>query len=170
MKLLLLRHAKSSYSDGKLSDHDRPLNPRGERAATLMGVWLAQAKLLPDLVLCSSSLRTRQTYERLCVGLGDRPELLVREDLYLASPGAILEAIREAPDGARRLVVIGHNPGIEDLTRRLAPDGEAGALERAAGGMGTAHLAEIRVEGAGWNAVAPGSGWLERLVRPKELV
>ncbi len=135
-----------------------------------MGVWMQQQECLPDLVLCSSARRTRETFDRLCIGLGETPDLEIDESLYDATPSRMLASIARTPGRVSSLLVIAHNPGTEDLVRLIAPKGDAGALERAAAGMGTAHLADITLEAPKWAEVAPGAGRLERLVRPKELV
>ncbi|MFK7836005.1 MAG: histidine phosphatase family protein [Sulfitobacter sp.] len=107
-QLILMRHAKSDWSGGPSSDHDRPLNPRGRRAAAALGDWLRAHDLIPDLVLCSSAIRTRET----CVRLALPPDVAVEhiQHLYLASAETILTTLQKAQ--AQRVLMIGHNPGI----------------------------------------------------------
>ncbi len=109
MKLILLRHAKSGWDDPELDDHDRPLSPRGRRAAPLVGAWLRARGHRPDWVLCSSALRTRETVDLL--GL-DGGEMRILRDLYLATAGTILRAAEREGAGAETVLIVGHNPGI----------------------------------------------------------
>src|SRR5262245_53225155 len=115
--LVLLRHAKSSWADPDLPDHDRPLNGRGRDAAALVGRHLRQEGPHPDLVLCSSAVRTRQTLEGL--ELPGRVEVVIEDRLYGASAESLLSRIRQVPPGDGTVLVIAHNPGVEDLARTL---------------------------------------------------
>ena len=126
--LLFLRHAKSSWDDPALDDFDRPLNARGRDAAARMGAYIIREDLTPDIIVCSSAARTRETHaimaEALSVGSGEPeraplPTTLILDALYLAAPRDILRAIDAAPP-ARRLMVIGHNPGMQDCALTLA--------------------------------------------------
>ena len=107
-RLILMRHAKSDWSGGPSSDHDRPLNPRGRKASTALGDWLRAQDIIPDQVLCSSAMRTRETYVRLALPA----QLPVEETraLYLASADHMLDAVKQASGNC--VLVIGHNPGI----------------------------------------------------------
>ena len=129
-QLLLLRHAKSSWDDPALSDHARPLNARGRRAATAMAQAMRELGLAPDIVLVSSARRTLQTLEALTPF--DDPALIEPMDaLYLAPWRAMLAAIQEVPETARSLLVIGHNPGLHELAMALAGiDDGIGAMGR----------------------------------------
>jgi phosphohistidine phosphatase len=181
--LMLLRHAKSAWGDAELADHERPLAPRGERAAELVGVFLAQRGLVPDLVLCSTAMRTRQTLGRVLAQLGRAgaaekgashaaaaalaPEVRHERGLYLADAGALLERLRELPDERRRVLLVGHNPGLEDLARALASEESAEALRA---GLPTAALVELELPVGSWRALEPGAARLARMRRPKDLV
>jgi phosphohistidine phosphatase len=112
--LLVLRHAKSSWTDPGRDDHDRTLNARGRRGAAAMGAWIAEAGLLPDQVMCSDAVRTRETWTR--TNLPGAVEL--RSDLYHASAETMLQLAKEA--SGTRVMMIGHNPGIADFCRRVA--------------------------------------------------
>lgn len=114
--LALLRHAKSSWDDPMLDDHARPLNTRGQKAAPIMGHWLA-GHMRPDLILCSDALRTRQTAEAVRPVLGS-PLLELRPDLYHASANAMLDLLQQ--QSAAQILLIGHNPGIGELAYGLA--------------------------------------------------
>ena len=121
--LILIRHAKSDWDDPALDDHDRPLNDRGYRSAPKIGTWLATKGTTPDMVLCSSALRTRQTWDGIAPQLSRRPTVDYRRDLYLAEPTGLLSAIRDSD--ATCLAVVAHNPGIGSLAwslSRRAPD------------------------------------------------
>jgi phosphohistidine phosphatase len=113
--LLLLRHAKSSWKDDDLDDHDRPLNKRGKRDAPRMGKLLRDEKLVPDSILCSSAKRTRRTAELVAEAAEYRGETRLTGELYEAGAGRLLEAIQSLPDSAQRVLLIGHNPGLEEL-------------------------------------------------------
>lgn len=107
-RLILMRHAKSDWSAGPSSDHDRPLNPRGRKASAVLGQWLRQEALIPDQVLCSSAIRTRETCVRL--ELPETVEVQEIKALYLATAEGILEALQEASGTC--VLMLGHNPGI----------------------------------------------------------
>ena len=159
-QLLLLRHAKSSWDDPALSDHARPLNARGRRAAAAMAQAMRDLGLVPDIVLVSSARRTLQTLESLTPF--DDPALIEPMDaLYLAPWRGLLAAIQEVPETARSLLVIGHNPGLHELVRLLAPPGPDA--------FPTGALAELSVDIYDWKNLRPGGGELVQLVVPREL-
>lgn len=114
LRLILMRHAKSSWDAPELRDHDRPLNGRGQKSARAIGKWLTQNNYLPDQVLCSSSQRTRETWERL----GLHAEVETFEALYHASEGEMLRLIRREAR-APSVMVLGHNPGTAFLAHEL---------------------------------------------------
>jgi len=121
--LLLMRHAKSSWKDHSLPDQERPLNKRGRLAAIFLGVLLKEHELVPQLILSSGALRARQTAEFLSGGAGYEGDIQPLNSLYLAEPAAYLGALSAMPDEIERIMVVGHNPGIEALmqilTRRI---------------------------------------------------
>jgi len=168
LTLHLLRHAKSSWSDEVEDDHERPLNARGRRAATAIGRFLAREGPAPTRVLCSSALRTRETWERIreCPGL--EPEVSFERSLYLASAAEMLERIRAEASGPC-LLVIGHNPGTEDLARSFAASGDAQARRRIVEKFPTAALATVACDAVGWAELSPASGRLLRFVTPRDL-
>ena len=149
-RLYLLRHAKSSWDDPELADHERPLSARGRRAADAIGNHLREHGIEPELVLCSSAARTRETLAR--IGLSGE----VERDLYGASANELLARVRELPPGVESALLIGHNPGMHDLA--LALTGEPRDK------YPTGALATIEL--AGWTA---GSGRMIGFVRPREL-
>ena len=171
-QLLLLRHAKSSWDDPVLSDHARPLNARGRRAAAAMAGAMRDLGLQPDLVLVSSARRTLQTLEAL-TPFDDNALIEPMDALYLAPASLLMEGLRKVPETVRSVLVIGHNPGLHDFALALA--GEAAsvpggaAAKRLAEGFPTAALAEFTIA-APWRAVAEGSGRLVRLLSPRDLL
>jgi len=120
-RLVLLRHAKSSWSDEGLADHDRPLSSRGERDAPEMARRLIERGIAPALVLASTARRAQQTAKALRRAAESGIEIRNDKDLYLASPGEILSIIQAAPNAHDTVVVVGHNPGFTDLANMLLP-------------------------------------------------
>jgi phosphohistidine phosphatase len=165
--LLLLRHAKSSWDAA--DDHERTLAPRGLRAAALVGAYLAEDGRAPDLVLCSTARRAVLTWERAAAQLEEQPRVVLDAQLYLASPERILARIGHADERARRLLVVGHNPGFQQLAVRLAggPDSEgAGRI----GKFATAGLASFEIARGGWSELSAERAKLADFVRPADLV
>lgn len=167
-RLLLLRHAKSAWPEG-IEDHDRPLADRGRRDAPRMGAYMAKAGLQPDLALVSSARRTGETWALVEPSLTRPCPTRIVPSIYEAEPPSILAVIRHAPEEAGTLLVIGHNPGFEDLAALLAPTGEADAMSRLRMKYPTAGLAVIVLDIALWSEAAPGKGRLAAFVTPKTL-
>ncbi|MBI0535306.1 histidine phosphatase family protein [Roseomonas sp. KE2513] len=167
-QLLLLRHAKSAWDDPALSDHARPLNARGRRAASAMAGAMRGLSLRPELVLVSSSRRTLQTLETLGT-LEGPPRVEPMDDLYLAPWTRLMEVVREAPETVGSLLVIAHNPGLHDFALALAGGADSGgpppALTEA---FPTASLAEFAIEGP-WAGLSPGRARLVRFLQPRDL-
>ena len=159
-RLLLLRHAKSSWDDPTLADHDRPLAPRGRKAAKRIGAHLRRQETAVSLVLCSSARRARQTLD--LVAPGGRVE--TESELYGASAGQLLERLRRVPEEAGTVMMVGHNPAIQDLLVSLLR--EPGDL--AAQKFPTAALATLAFTGP-WRLLEPGRAELTALVIPREL-
>jgi phosphohistidine phosphatase len=164
-RVYLLRHAKSSWKDRSLADRDRPLARRGKRAAEAMSDHLDAEEIRPDLVLCSPALRTRETLELIEPGFGGEVEAKVDEQLYGASEATLFERVRTLPDEIGSVMLIGHNPGLEELA--LASKGEA--LARMREKYPTAALATVDLPADRWSAVERGSGELVGYVRPSDL-
>jgi phosphohistidine phosphatase len=162
----VLRHAKSSWDDPSLLDHDRPLNGRGKRAAKAMGRHIREAGIAPELVLCSTATRARQTLERIEPVLGER-ETHVEAALYGASARSLLGRLRAVPDTVGAVLLIGHNPGLQDLVLELAAPG--GARRKVEAKFPTAALATLSYEGTSWLELAPGGAQLVGYVRPRDL-
>ena len=165
-RLYLLRHAKSSWDDPTLADHDRPLAPRGRRAAKVIAKHLGRKGISPELVLCSPSTRTRQTLKRLAPGLRKNADIRIEPELYAASAADLLEVLHEVPEEVESVMLIGHNPGIQDLALSLA--GAGSEISRLRSKFPTAGLATLELNGT-WRELAPESADLVSLVTPKEL-
>lgn len=155
-----MRHAKSSWAEHGLTDFERPLNERGQRAAPLVGRLLQRQSVQPDLVVCSPAERARQTCALVLSAAQLAPAVRYEARVYEASAGRLLEVVNEIAEPAATVMVVGHNPGMEDLIRVLT-----GAQER----MPTAAVACIAFDLDTWRAVTPQAGRLGWLVRPKEL-
>ena len=131
--VLILRHAKSSWKRPELDDHDRPLNKRGKLDAPRIGELMRKEELLPDFILCSTARRARSTAEAAAQASGYEGEILYTRDLYAAGPEAYLEAMSALDDQYACVMVVGHNPGLEELLEELTGEAEhlpTGALAR----------------------------------------
>lgn len=158
VRLILIRHAKSSWTDETLTDHQRPLNKRGRGDAPLIGGWPRQNGYLPDLVLCSDSVRTQETCDRLNLGA----HVTLRSDLYHASQATIANALR--PQEARSVALIGHNMGIGDFAQWLAhraPD-HARFVDYPSAATTVFDLPS-------WEAIGPGAGQVVDFIIPHDL-
>lgn len=164
-RLILIRHAKSGWDNPLLADHDRPLAPRGRRAAPLVGRWLRQAGFLPVTALVSTARRTRETWELIAPCL---PPAEVRPEpgLYAAAAGTILSTIREAGEPAETLAVVGHNPGIGDLAGLLAREAPT---HPAFTKFPTAATLVLEFEMPLWSDLRAGTGQVAGFVVPRDL-
>jgi phosphohistidine phosphatase len=164
-KLFVLRHAKSSWDDPGLVDHDRPLAPRGRRAVELLAGYLEAEEIRPDLVLCSSARRTLETYE----GVHPAGELWVEPELYGASDDGLLARLQQVPNDIGSVMIIGHNPAVQMLVLKLA--------EMTAG---SADLSEVQIKfptgalatlafSCAWSELRPDATRLVSVIRPRDL-
>jgi phosphohistidine phosphatase len=160
--LVVVRHAKSSWDDAALADHDRPLAPRGRKALRRMADHLRDAGVAPDLVLCSSALRARQTLDGLRPALGEPAGTRVEPALYGAGAGALVNRLRQVDDGVTCVVLVGHNPGVADLVELLdrAHDVTDDALP-------TGAIAVLDVE-VPWRSLDHGEATLLTLWTPRQ--
>jgi len=158
-RLYLLRHAKSSWKDAGIADHDRPLAGRGRKAAKAMGAWMRDQRVKPELVLCSSATRARQTFERL-EPLGAR-EVHIERELYGADAPTLLGRLRDVPESVASVMLIGHNPGMEDLALVLA--------QWEATKFPTGALAILGLERP-WGSLEKATADLVDFVKPRELI
>ena len=166
-QLLLMRHAKSSWDDPRLSDHARPLNPRGRAAAAAMRRMMQDAGLAPDMVLVSSARRTLQTLEAL-EPWDETPLVEPMDALYLADPAQMLQVLHGVAETVRSVLVLGHNPGLHDLALLLAGPGEGAQRQRLGEGFPSGALAEFSVPGS-WAGLGEGGARLVRFVTPRDL-
>lgn len=158
--LLLMRHAKSSWKDPELADHERPLNKRGRKDAPFMGEILREKELFPQKILASTALRVRQTIEGLAQS-GYSGEVEFLDSYYLAEPEAYLEGLRSLPDTIERAMILAHNPGLESLLQKLT-----GRIEP----LATGSLAYMSLPIQSWAELQEGTeGELVELFNPHEL-
>jgi phosphohistidine phosphatase len=158
-RLVLLRHAKSSWDQAALADHDRPLNSRGRRAGAWVGEHLRKRGITFDLVLCSSAERTVETLALL--GIDSQTDVLVERSLYSATAAQLLARLRRITPDTSSALVIAHNPGIHELAVLLTNDDERLAS------FPTAAMADLVVPAAGWADLRPGVATLQAFVTPK---
>jgi phosphohistidine phosphatase len=168
-RLLLLRHAKSSWDTPGLADLDRPLAPRGRQTAPQMARLMAKRRWVPDLVLCSQAERVRETWQLMAPLFGGQIAAKTLRTIYPGAPSRLLMTLRRAPDEAKTLLLIGHNPGLGSLAVSLCGAGSKKALERMSAKFPTAGLAVIDFDAGHWSEVAAGAGRLEAFIRPKDL-
>jgi phosphohistidine phosphatase len=167
--LYLLRHAKSSWDDPTLADHDRPLAPRGRTAAPRMAVWLRTEARRPELVICSSAARARETWDLVARELQPAPEVDIRRAVYDAGPEQLVAIVRGTPSRVRTLMLVGHNPAMEDAAALLAGGGDTRALATMQSKYPTAAVAELTFDLDSWSEIGRDTGHLARFVRPKDL-
>jgi len=166
--LYLLRHAKSSWSESGLSDHDRPLAKRGREATAALAKHMVAARISPAIVLCSTARRAQETLEGVKGAFDDDVAVWSDQGLYGADDDELIAVLRELPATVRSAMVVGHNPGLQDLALTLAGDGDRAALARLHGKFPTGALATLIVADT-WAALARGGARLDALVVPREL-
>lgn len=163
-RLILTRHAKSAWDDPSINDHDRPLNPRGQTAAGDLGGWLASRGYLPDEILCSDALRTRETWEGIAPAIPDAPQVTLKPTLYHAGPDVILAVLRHA--AGNTVLLLGHNPGIAEFAHRIVarpPQHEGFAR------YPTGATLVVSFETDNWAEVGFGQGAVRDFVVPREI-
>lgn len=163
--IYVMRHAHSDMAPGT-ADQDRTLNEEGLRACSTMGRYMGNASLEPDLVLCSSAARAVATLEGIAHGLPDGTDVQVEEDLYLAEAGKLALRLRALDESVGSVMLIGHNPGLQDLVVGISKDGAD--LERAQSGYPSATLATLAYDGA-WADLAHDSCTLTSVIEPGDL-
>lgn len=165
--LTLLRHGKSDWDDPSLSDFARPLKRRGQRDAVRVGEHLASLGLVPDLIVSSPAVRARQTATLFAAALGYAGAIRWDERIYAANSVELMTLLRELPDGSAHVVLIGHNPGLEELVLRLAAGGFVVADGRVH--LPSAAAAHILLDLPSWAMLQPRCGRLEWIVTPDDL-
>jgi phosphohistidine phosphatase len=159
--VLVLRHAKSSWKQQELADHDRPLNKRGKRDAPLMGRLLKKEDLVPDIIISSTAIRARSTAEAVAKASGYKGEIVLDKSLYAAGPEAYLGVIQDLSDEYVRVMIVGHNPGLEELLELLT-----GEIHL----MPTCSLAHVKLHVDKWSGVDNKiKGQVAEIWRPRDL-
>ena len=167
MRLWLLRHAKSSWDDTGLPDEARPLAPRGQQAADRMRDYLVAEGIEPELVLCSAAVRARETLAHVLPGLGSELQVLIEPELYTFDAEVLLHRLFRVPIEVGSVMLVGHNPAIEELAVRVADRGDR--LHALSEKYPTAGLAEIAFPAKTWTSIEDRPGALTRFVVPKDL-
>ena len=166
-RLIVLRHAKSAWPPGVL-DEERPLGPRGRRDAPVAGQWLRASACLPDAVVCSPARRTRETWELAGRELREVPDVVFDPRVYEASGGQLLAVVRETAGSLRTLLLIGHNPGVQDLVLTLANHASADhQLAQAREKFPTSAIAVLSLPSA-WKDLAPHNAVLTDFAIPRD--
>ena len=170
LTLSLLRHAKSSWVDPDLGDHERPLTKRGTRDAPRVGALMLAESIVPDLILCSGAVRARATLTLVMAQLeGARPQIIYDDALYLAEPSALLQRLGSIERSMHHVMLVGHNPGMHALALELTGAGERRDLARLALGFPTTALAVLDFEPSRWDMIGAGQGRLRLFVTPKQI-
>jgi phosphohistidine phosphatase len=167
-RLVLFRHAKA-VPHGEVEDFDRALTLEGRDTAAAMGEWLNGQGIVPDLVLCSSSVRTRETWHYAARAFDPPPSVIHEELIYDASAETLAEIVRSADGELQTLMLVGHNPGIEALTLLLAESGEPEVVERFERKFPPAAVAVLDFEDVPWAALEEKSAWLSAFETPEHL-
>ena len=168
-RLAILRHAKSSWDDPGLDDFNRPLNERGWKAAQRLGHELKVRDLRFDLVLSSTAARTRETIDGVQEKFDFAAPIKFEPQLYLASETVLLEFVRQLDEKLKTPLIVGHNPGLEQLVTGLTRDDASGLRKRVAGKFPTGALAILELPAKRWAEIGPADGKIVELIFPKEL-
>jgi phosphohistidine phosphatase len=168
-RLILLRHAKSDWSRPGERDRDRVLAKRGREAAPRMGAYMASHGLRPDLVLCSTAARTRETWDLVAPAFDDPPPVTYDERIYANNPNVLLDLVKGTKPDVHVLMLVGHNPSIQVLADVLSASGHGDARQQLREKFPTAGLAVIDFPVDDWSRVHPRSGRLDRMVTPGSL-
>lgn len=163
--LYLLRHAKSSWNDPSLIDHDRPVNKRGRHAAKIMAAYLRRSEIRPDLVICSTATRAKETLDPIAKAVNP-PKIIIETKIYGATQQELWERLRSVPKGTKSVLLIGHNPALQNLALELSETGKS--LPFTDGKFPTGAIASFRFRGA-WRALEPHGAELFSFVTPKAM-
>jgi phosphohistidine phosphatase len=168
-RLMLLRHAKSDRGAPGVRDHDRTLNARGREAAPRIGAYMASHGLVPDLVICSTATRARETWDLAATSFRPPPKLVLEQRIYENDPRILLDLVRTVPSARKALLLVGHNPSFQSFADVIVASGHGDARQRLREKFPTAALAVIDFAVDGWDRVHPHSGRLDRLITPRLL-
>jgi phosphohistidine phosphatase len=166
---MLLRHAKSERGQPGERDHDRVLAPRGQRDAPALGAFMVKHALIPDLAVVSTAARTRETWELAVAAFPQAPPVTYEDRIYEATANRILQVIKDTPVRAHTLLIVGHNPGLQDLATLLIATGDLDARQRLTEAFPTSALAVIDFPLDAWSKLHAHSGRLDRYVTPRSL-
>lgn len=166
-RLFLMRHAKAGWAEPGMRDFDRPLEPVGRTDADAIGAAMTASAYVPELVLCSSARRARETLDWVIRHLDSR-RVIFTDALYSTDSAGYVDVIRESGDDVDQVLVVGHNPMMEDVAEALSGDGESRARAVLNFGFPTSGLAVIRFSGC-LSGVAPGRGYLEAFLTPSDV-
>jgi phosphohistidine phosphatase len=169
LTLSLLRHAKSSWKDPKLADYERPLNTRGQAEAPVMGKAMTKHGLDPDLVLCSTARRTRDTLALVLPELKTEPKVIYEDGLYHGTPAEMLGILHEVGAGIGQVLLVGHNPELQEFALDLIGSGAQHLKDRLEAKYPTAGLVVLRFTAGAWKDVAINSGKLELFLTPGDV-
>jgi len=169
LTLCLLRHAKSSWKDPNLPDHDRPLNSRGRTEAPVMGKEIRKRGLDPDLVLCSTARRTRDTLALVLPELNAEPKIVYEDGLYHGTPREMLDLLHAVAATPSQVLLVGHNPELHAFSLDLISSGAAHLKDRLEAKLPTAGLVVLRFPAGAWKDVAVNSGKLELFLTPGDV-
>lgn len=161
--LLLMRHAKSDWSDDSLKDIQRPLNSRGRKDAPMMGTFIKGILESPDKIICSNAVRARKTAELVAGSCNYKRDIVVEPSLYDSTPGKYIQSINKVPDEVKTLLVVGHNPTVEQLMSALC----SGRPNEVSLRMPTASIVSFIIEDRNWNEIELGMCELKWFVTPK---
>ena len=166
--LYLLRHAKSSWKDPGLNDHDRPLNKRGRQTAKMMAAYFRRAKIAPDLVICSTAVRAQQTLDPIIKATKKPPKIVLVRGIHEGAQRTLWEQLWNLPESAKSVLLIGHNPALRDLALELAHTDLNKLLSSAGGKFPTGAMASFRFDGA-WKALEPRGALLTSFITPNSI-
>jgi phosphohistidine phosphatase len=166
--LHLLRHAKSSWKDPSLNDHDRPLSKRGRQTAKMMAAYLRRSKIAPDLVICSTAMRAQQTLGPIAKAAKKLPRIVLARGIYEGAQRTLWEQLWNLPESATSVLLIGHNPALQDLALELVQADLNKLLPAAGEKFPTGAMASFRFDGA-WKALEPHGAVLASFVTPKAI-
>ena len=169
-RIVLIRHAKSSYDEDDQPDLERPLNQRGRVTAPVVAAWLEEHGFVPDFVWLSPAERSKQTWERMASLLAPKAKTEAHDAIYMADPRTLLEVLKITPEKAKTVALIGHQPGLSSAVRKLANGKEKETLSRAYTKFPTAAAAVLEADVKSWGKLAFNEAVFRRFVVPKELI
>jgi phosphohistidine phosphatase len=167
--LMLLRHAKAGWGDSNQRDFDRPLTEQGARAADILGEYMRRNNITPDTILCSPAVRTRETLKHVDDKTGWILSPIFVRDIYMATAEHLMQLVQSLHEPNSNVLMIGHNPGFEDLLLELVGHGDASLRDMMVQKLPTATLAQVDFDVDSWKGIAKKSGTLSRFIRPVDL-